>query len=195
MSKPVPKHIANGRAMPKTSDQLHAFIAESLRDLLAIPENAHSFAVATLGAQLRALTDSRELQARAKLEVVLVRTEYVGSVLATVTASDVEGEPLAVLLQIRETDADSPWVSILDKGYNQEQYDQLAKLVLSQTAQPGDEYYITTNQAVDQAREAVSNMMYQQAKKVADFELPAADEVQTPAGVAEAHPGDKATLN
>ena len=160
------KHIAKGRKFPKTSDELHMFIAESFRDLLAVPENGAIFANTVLHAQLRALTANREHEQRAQTAIVLVKTEYPQCVRATVTAPVVEGELLSVTLEVRDNGPESDWVDA-GKLYTKEALDNVGKLVLSQTATPGDQWYVTTNHAVDKAREQVSQMMLEQADALA----------------------------
>lgn len=155
--------VGADRHFPTNSAELHQFIADSFQQLLSVPQNANSIAIATLGAQIKALKDSQELLSRQGAKVVLTRVEYPGCIRAVILAPEVEGEEMSVALtqRISEEEWGAP------EGFDQKAMESLARLVLSQAAVPGEMFYITTNAAVENANELASQVIMDRAQAIA----------------------------
>ncbi|MNQ29611.1 hypothetical protein D3C85_429260 [compost metagenome] len=151
--------------MPETPEHLKVFVAATLTDLLNIPENATHFARVVLSAGLKALNNEAQHKAQLAMRPVLTRTPYAGCLRAVITANEVASdEPLTVDITIREVGSEE-WV---DSKIPAHALQELAKLVLSQATVPGDVWYITTNQAVDQQLDKAAEALLNQAQADAD---------------------------
>lgn len=151
--------------MPQTPEQLKAFIAGSVTDVLNIPENATQIARVVIAAALRSLSNDAQHEAIKKTRPVLTRTPYAGCLRAVITANEVASdEPLTVDVMVHDIASDS-WV---ESGLPQAGLENVAKLVLSQATVPGDVWYITTNHAVDKQLDAATDALLQQAHSNAD---------------------------
>lgn len=151
--------------MPETPEQLKAFIAASVTDLLNIPENATHFARVVLSGALGALNNQAQLASQLALRPVLTRTPYAGCLRAVISANTEAGdEPLSVDITTRAAGSEE-WV---DTGMPNEALQKIAKLVLSQSTVPGDVWYITSNRAVDAQLDAAAEALLNQAQNDAD---------------------------
>jgi hypothetical protein len=151
--------------MPETPEQLKAFVAASVTDLLNIPENATHFARVVLSGALKALNNEAQYKAQLAMRPVLTRTPYAGCLRAVVSANTEAGdEPLSVDITTRAAGSEE-WI---DSGMPYEALQKVAKLVLSQSTVPGDVWYITSNLAVDAQLDAAAEALLNQAQNDAD---------------------------
>lgn len=125
-------------------------VAQALHDLLNIPANQLSLAIMMAQSNLNSLVQQRNEEQRRYTQPVLVRAPYKGCIKATIGDVDAEGL-LTVLL---EEEKDGVWVeSQIDPVYQA----TFKKLALSDTAQPGDIWFITTPAAIDAEREKATD--------------------------------------
>lgn len=121
-------------------------VAHELHEILKIPGNALNLSIMVAQQNLAALKSMQQEAERRYARPVLVRVEYEGSVRATVQERDEEGL-LSVVLEERK---DGEWTTTsIDPTWHK----VLSDMVLSQTAQPGDIWFITNNATVENALE------------------------------------------
>lgn len=121
-------------------------IAVEIHEIFKIPGNALNFSIMIAQQTLSALKAQQQEAERRYARPVLVRVEYEGAVRATVLDANDDGL-LSVLLEER---VDGEWTkSTIDDVW----YKTLSNIVLSQTAQPGDVWFITNNATVERELE------------------------------------------
>lgn len=148
---------------PTTRDGWKQFFGEVIAELFSIPRNANLLAKALVGAQHNALLAAIDTTYRQEIKPVVVRTEYPDSWRCTVK----EGEGAGTLEVIIEERADGNGDWIMCEGSDV----LIAKatgLVLSQSAQPGDIFYLTTSNKIEEARDAFVDQYLSEAHEQVD---------------------------
>lgn len=154
------EQTAEQELFPQTIEQLQALVAVQIGEVLSIPANVNALAQAILSAAAAAVAENQQLRRKQQMRLALVKTWYPGSIRATVMSSEVEGDDLLDVVLEEKNEEGNYVPTSLAEG----QQGPLKQLVLSQTAQPGDVYFITTNSAVDKALEEASEMMAELAE-------------------------------
>lgn len=174
--------------MPESPEQLRAFVAATLTEVLSIPENQVVQAETLLTTLLGLVRDKRMNDKRAQLRPVVVSTYYRGAIKAEVVlvegtaefgvrffeeSKNAEGGLNVYTALVDGTEVKRPiWVPA---KITEVSADMLSKTVLSQLVRAGDEYYITTSAAIEAHMEMVTDMVMGQDTIVQSVEetLPA----------------------
>lgn len=139
-------------------EQVRHLIAEQLSSLLTIPENQENLAIIVVGALARMTKELTDTRLRNANRLTLTKTYYAGALRAEVgvsVAEEADESLLSVKFFIKSEE--NEWVPADD--LNDAAVENLTKLVLSQTAVPGDVFYITTQAAVNQFVDNLSAAM------------------------------------
>lgn len=162
---------AQATIMPRTTEELRAFVAGTMTEVLNIPENKAIQAESLLGFLLGLVQERRAKDDRAQLRPVVVSTYYRGSARATVgiskdggeffvtfeeEAKDAEGKLIVEPHEVNGVQMTRPvWKAMrLEAG----PVEMLSKLVLSQPVQPGQVFFITTAGGIEAHMEAMTDM-------------------------------------
>jgi hypothetical protein len=154
---------------PTTTEELRAFVAGTMSELLAIPENKAIQAESLLGFLLTVVQERRAADKRSEYRPVVVSTYYRGSARATVGVNegqffvlfeeevkDAEGKVVVEDHEVNGVAMTRPtWKQMpLEAG----PLEALTKMVLSQPVQPGQVFYITTTAGIEAHMEAMTDM-------------------------------------
>lgn len=178
MSEVKPVQTPAVLEMPTSPEQLREFIAHSLRDILAIPENQLIQAKSFIDTIKKSLDESAQRAERGWLRPVITSTYYRGAFRAVVGTYDAEGDITPVTFLQEQKDAEGKvvfedaevngvalkrpvWVSV-EGVVNPASLALLSKLVLSQPTVPGQVFYVTTNGAIEQQMEAATDFFIAQ---------------------------------
>lgn len=132
--------------------ELHKSISEGLTTILGIPANQLSMGIMFFEVALQAMKLQQQEEERRYARPVLVRTEYEGSLKAVVSADPANaGEFIVDLFDLK----DGEWV---DLDFEPSYLEVLSKMVLSQSVQDGDVWYITNNAAIEANLEKVADV-------------------------------------
>jgi hypothetical protein len=163
-------------AFPTTADELRGFVANTLTEMLNIPENKAIQAETNLLFLLGLVQERRAKDDRAQLRPVVVSTYYRGSARATVEldpvvsaeffvkfeqeSRDTEGKLVTEPFELNGVQMTRPvWVAMPLEGGA---YEMMAKLVLSQPVQPGQVFFVTTAAGIEAHMEAMTDMFQKQ---------------------------------
>jgi hypothetical protein len=156
-------------AFPQTTEELRAFVAGTMTEVLSIPENKAIQAESLLGFLLGLVQERRAKDERAQFRPVVVGTYYRGSARATVginegeffvkfeeEAKDAEGKLVLEPHEVNGVQMTRPvWKAMPLEAAPLE---MLSKLVLSQAVQPGLVFYVTTAAGIEAHMEAMTDM-------------------------------------
>lgn len=134
--------------------------AIEFHELFKIPGNALNLATMVAQQMVVSLKTMQQEAERRYARPILVRVEYEGSVRATVQPAGDDGL-LSVLLEER---VDGEYTT---SGIDDSWHKVLSDMVLSQTAFPGDVWFITTNAAVENALEKATGFFDKSIRKQA----------------------------
>lgn len=147
--------------LPQTRGELRELVAGTFDDLLKIPGNAQAIGQAVLAAAVNAIAENRKLRERQANRPVVGRAYYPGSLKAIITAKQESDDSLNTLsvdfyeqkpAEGEEITPTTPWTLFaMPAGSN------LPQIVLSQSAVPGDEFFLTTLWQVEAALEAATD--------------------------------------
>lgn len=156
-------------AFPSTTEELRAFVAGTMTEVLNIPENKAIQAESLLGFLLGLVQERRAKDDRSQYRPVVVATYYRGSARATVGIKDAE-----FFVQFEEETKDAEGKLVLEQhevnGVQMTRpvwkampleagpLEMLTKLVLSQPVQPGQIFFVTTAAGIEAHMEAMTDM-------------------------------------
>jgi predicted DNA-binding protein len=156
-------------AFPSTTEELRAFVAGTMTEVLNIPENKAIQAESLLGFLLGLVQERRAKDDRAQFRPVVVSTYYRGAARATCgvkegeffvqfeeEAKDADGKLVLEAHDVNGVSMTRPvWKAMpLEAG----PLEMLTKLVLSQPVQPGQVFYVTTAAGIEAHMEAMTDM-------------------------------------
>jgi hypothetical protein len=161
---------------PTTTEELRGFVAGTMSELLAIPENKAIQAESLLGFLLGLVQERRAKDDRAQFRPVVVSTYYRGSARATIELDTVHNTDLFVRFEQEVKDAEGKVVTEPHEVNGMQltrpvwelmplpegAYEMLAKTVLSQAVQPGQVFYVTTAAGIEAHMEAMTDMFQAQ---------------------------------
>lgn len=133
-------------AMPTTRDGFKQLFAELFSETMSNPSNANLLAKTLVAASHNALLGAIDRDYRQENKPVLVKIEYPDSWRCTV----VGGEGGALSVTVEERGSDGEWV---DAKLSAALQVNASTLVLSQTATPGDVFFLTTSAKIEKARD------------------------------------------
>jgi hypothetical protein len=161
--------------MPTNVDELRAFVAGTMTEVMNIPENKAIQAESLLGFLFGLVQERRAKNDRSQLRPVVTSTYYRGSARATV-GLDKDGGEFIVTFSEEIKDAEGKLVleDHVVKGVPMTRptwrvmqleagpLEMLSKLVLSQPVQPGQVFYVTTAAAIEAHMEAMTDVFQKQ---------------------------------
>jgi len=148
---------------PQTRGELKAMVASTLDDVLKIPTNLTFLGQAILGQVARDLADLNRLRQRQQRRPVFVKVYYPGAIRCTILPrqeGESEDQLLSVLFEEKNGEAGETTGDVWVQKDMPEVY---TKLVLSQSAQPNDVFFLTTSEAIDRAMEEATDLALSQA--------------------------------
>jgi len=148
-------------AAPTTRDGFKQLFAELFSETMSNPANATLLAKTLTAAIHNALLAAIDKDFRQDNRPVIVRQEYPDSWRCTV----VGGTGGTMTVTIEERGADGVWAKV---DISEALEAKTAGLVLSQTAQPGDVFFLTTSAKIEAARDGFVDQYLADAEKERD---------------------------